>query len=491
LKKPLCYGTYVTEGTDGEPLERCSNCKLAYYVSREEQRKHWRVHKLVCKPPNFEAFANLNAAQCNAILREKNIPFDQDISPILCRLYKVYFDTGYRTKTNQESLEDHHQEIELHAMARPGTVDDDEDAGSSIGGFDSMKKKFDIAWQVPGLPQLLLLSNFSGELFMKHKQEHPEGYSRPWEVAGIAEKARKEIMLSMMCKEFRLINQSSSQKIGWFIVGFLVRSVVYGTMKSECLCDGIGTLRETGYSTAAKYRAIELFLSREVRLNFGWALWPVPSLIFNLVTNGHRSELVHWQEKLIKSGVLFALMDYALMQNYNDPLEFIGKTLTFLSKQKLSMLDWDAKLDTFAMAITVALHKFVDFQGVIQGRDQQEDGPFKVLEMACLDIADNILANCGDKSMFVGQLKIKKQWNIDMWPRQHLKYDVRAFMGFQVEVKLPGHVERKVRAWKKMEMRQKKRYVTMSKLEMNGWIAEANYKKDYRLLSKAVAYKDA
>ena len=60
----------------------------------------------------------------------------------------------------------------------------DEDAGSSIGGFDSMKKKFDIAWQVPGLPQLLLLSNFSGELFMKHKQEHPEGYSRPWEVAG-------------------------------------------------------------------------------------------------------------------------------------------------------------------------------------------------------------------------------------------------------------------------------------------------------------------
>ena len=101
------------------------------------------------------------------------------------------------------------------------------------------------------------------------------------------------------------------------------------------------------------------------------------------------------------------------------------------------------------------------------------------VENACLEIADNILENCGQKSKLLDQLKIKKQWNIDMWPRQHLKYDVRAFVGFQVEVKLPGHVERKVRAWKKMEIRQKIRYVTLSILEINGWIAETNYIENY------------
>ena len=186
-------------------------------------------------------------------------------------------------------------------------------------------------------------------------------------------------------------------------------------------------------------------------------------------------------------------MDYAVMQVNKNNLEFTGKTLAILSKQNLSILDWEAMLDTFAMAITVALNKFVDLQEATIGRNLQAPGDEQIntVENACLEIADNILENCGQKSKLLDQLKIKKQWNIDMWPRQHLKYDVRAFMSFLIEVKLPGNVERKVRAWKKMEIRQKKRYVTMSNLEMNGWIAETNYKKDYRLLSKAVAYKDA
>ena len=75
-----------------------SETKVNLVYHREEQRKHWRVHKLVCKPPNFEAFANLNAAQCMEILMEKCLPFDQDIGPILCRLYKVYFENAFRKK---------------------------------------------------------------------------------------------------------------------------------------------------------------------------------------------------------------------------------------------------------------------------------------------------------------------------------------------------------------------------------------------------------
>ena len=130
-------------------------------------------------------------------------------------------------------------------------------------------------------------------------------------------------------------------------------------------------------------------------------------------------------------------MDYAVMQVNKNNLEFTGKTLAILSKQNLSILDWEAMLDTFAMAITVALNKFVDLQEATIGRNLQAPGDEQIntVENACLEIADNILENCGQKSKLLDQLKIKKQWNIEMWPRQYLKYDVMAFMSFLIEVK--------------------------------------------------------
>jgi len=266
-----------------------------------------------------------------------------------------------------------------------------------------------------------------------------------------------------------LTNSPSSEKVGWFIVGFLVRSVVYGPLTSVSNADGIGIVRETGYSIAARNRAIELFLSREARVNLVSSLWPIPSLIKTLITYGPRSDFEHRQREMIKSGVLFALMDYALLDFFfcEDNVEFIGKNLAILSKVDLSILEWEAKMDTFCMAITVALHRFF----------LEEDNPVvKALEKACLDIAENILSNCGPKSKFLDELKIKTKWTTDMWPRQYLKYDVRAFMGFQIEVKLPGKVERKVVAWKKMQIQEKKSYVTMNDLEIKGWIAEIEEK---------------
>ena len=167
-------------------------------------------------------------------------------------------------------------------------------------------------------------------------------------------------------------------------------------------------------------------------------------------------------------------MDYALLDSTprnlffcEDNVEFIGKNLAILSKVDLSILDWEAKMDTFCMAITVALHRF---------NGKEDNLVVKALEKACLDVAENILSNCGPKSKFLDELKMKNKWTIDMWPHQYLKYDVRAFMGFQVEVKLPGNVKRKVVVWKKMKIQEKKSYVTMNDLEINGWIAEIKEK---------------
>ena len=49
---------------------------------------------------------------------------------------------------------------------------------------DLLKRLYTTAWQVPGMPQLLMLSDFTGEVFKKHKIEHPEGYTRPWDISG-------------------------------------------------------------------------------------------------------------------------------------------------------------------------------------------------------------------------------------------------------------------------------------------------------------------
>ena len=117
-------------------------------------------------------------------------------------------------------------------------------------------------------------------------------------------------MLEMFCKEYRLTYQPCSEKVGWFLVGFLVRSVVFGPLvkPKQCIYDGVGTVRETDFSVAARNRAIQLFLSKEARMKLHWALWPVPSLLHTLVTRGSRSEALHWQEKLIKSGPTTALL---------------------------------------------------------------------------------------------------------------------------------------------------------------------------------------
>lgn len=54
LPKNYCNVTFLTvgdEGPDGfriERLLRCSRCQETYYCGREQQRRHWNMHKLVC-----------------------------------------------------------------------------------------------------------------------------------------------------------------------------------------------------------------------------------------------------------------------------------------------------------------------------------------------------------------------------------------------------------------------------------------------------------
>ncbi|KAL7533787.1 hypothetical protein ACHAWF_004622 [Thalassiosira exigua] len=55
--KKFCNVTFVEEGQpgpDGTPwkLLRCSRCLGCFYRGKEEQKRHWKVHKKVCRPPS-------------------------------------------------------------------------------------------------------------------------------------------------------------------------------------------------------------------------------------------------------------------------------------------------------------------------------------------------------------------------------------------------------------------------------------------------------
>jgi hypothetical protein len=52
-----CNVTFIQEGSlgyDGDPitLKRCMKCQSTFYVSKDAQRYHWKVHKKFCKSPD-------------------------------------------------------------------------------------------------------------------------------------------------------------------------------------------------------------------------------------------------------------------------------------------------------------------------------------------------------------------------------------------------------------------------------------------------------
>ena len=59
-ERHYCNVTFLTvgdPGPDGLPIQsllRCTRCLETYYCGKEQQRKHWKIHKKVCKPRSAE-----------------------------------------------------------------------------------------------------------------------------------------------------------------------------------------------------------------------------------------------------------------------------------------------------------------------------------------------------------------------------------------------------------------------------------------------------
>jgi hypothetical protein len=58
--KHYCNVTFLSvgdTGPDGFPIEqllRCSRCQETYYCGKEQQQKHWKIHKFVCRPAHAD-----------------------------------------------------------------------------------------------------------------------------------------------------------------------------------------------------------------------------------------------------------------------------------------------------------------------------------------------------------------------------------------------------------------------------------------------------
>ena len=48
------HSIHVCAVCEAPAEHRCSACKCVAYCTREHQKKDWKAHKLVCKPPPFE-----------------------------------------------------------------------------------------------------------------------------------------------------------------------------------------------------------------------------------------------------------------------------------------------------------------------------------------------------------------------------------------------------------------------------------------------------
>ncbi|TFY74543.1 hypothetical protein EWM64_g9469 [Hericium alpestre] len=77
----------MQEGAERPPLKVCSGCKIVYYCSANCQNKHWKVHKLFCKPHANEDLRRMGESLANTrlgiVARDFNAPPIKDENTII------------------------------------------------------------------------------------------------------------------------------------------------------------------------------------------------------------------------------------------------------------------------------------------------------------------------------------------------------------------------------------------------------------------------
>ncbi|KAK4210165.1 hypothetical protein QBC37DRAFT_322691, partial [Rhypophila decipiens] len=153
IRKPVspgdstrCHGCRCTAQCFFEPLRKCSGCGMAFYHSKECQKKHWKMHKAKCGTPGAtpstgsngnsiiegheylrsEAINDPAARSLMQDLRLDDDAYENGLALIIHRLVFTGRDTPDNMRllfgphyTHEELIKLHHQRIRVELLVDP------------------------------------------------------------------------------------------------------------------------------------------------------------------------------------------------------------------------------------------------------------------------------------------------------------------------------------------------------------------------------------
>ena len=365
LEEPICYTTFLTKNETSQRLKRCTRCRCAWYRSADEQRANWLVHKEVCQRPDYDRIADMTAAECIEELKQQGSFLhncNHNTSSLLERLFDIirHDSDAWTGRGDADSNKDMRRV--LHAFSRTSLEEGD-------AKDDILEQYYQRVWACPGMPQLLHFTDMKSSSLRKMMKNFPNG--RP--IFGDIDKENNFEL------QYNTDFDESGEHVAWFVVGFLVRSCVWGKITKQSNDDGRGHLRDTYYSQAARRHLARIFSSKTLRDCAKKAFYPVPGYILNVAENNTEEFLT-----LLNAGVGLGVLNWA-------DLGYAKRTLRIMSIMDLSDLYLDAKLDILEWSCNMSgtKHAFYPWHSTCENQD-------KDIVKLLIKIAVNIMLSCED-----------------------------------------------------------------------------------------------
>ena len=321
FKNKICYASFEPKVDSASKLLRCSRCQCAYYKSKEDQIANWKFHKAVCKKPQFDVVAKLSASQCLNILY-KSRQFDHNTAAIFERLFDWMRKAHKEGMRELDGIDLLNYGEKLHAISRkqiPFAVD------------DALESDYRQAWACPGIPQLMFFTDLKSIKLKKLMKDYPDGYPRFTDEDEACDFSMK----------YEFIEDDCAEEIAWFIIGFLVRSRVWGNLAAASNHDGRGNLRDSPYGLAATKRVGDIFASKMLRGSIRKAAYPIPGFLLNIAENKPREF-----EMLLEMGVAPGIIEWADISYAQDAMRII-------SKMRLEKLSENRRLDLLELCCSI------------------------------------------------------------------------------------------------------------------------------------------
>lgn len=276
----ICNYTFVTEDDNGQALHRCSRCKGTYYISREAQQAHWKLHKHTCKLPSDAELQYVNGLSLQKACSAYSL-IVQDVAQ------------GTNTEKKNHLLHAISRRIQVLIYSRDSYM---EQAGMELHGRNRIlnMQRDDQAslrvWGAPGMAQFLLYGDELVDPYIKEYKELGSNFAHglptfPYIYHVILpdneELAKQAAVLVFDYEDIEHCTLMPSMEFCYFYYNLIVCAAVCSDPSSNSNTDGQGRLRDTKLASVATRRALDLWSDADVMASCGDALSPGASLSVN------------------------------------------------------------------------------------------------------------------------------------------------------------------------------------------------------------------